>query len=85
MWMSISEGHEKVIRIGEEDDYEYLGVSIKATGQGMFRYHVDKIKQKVNRAKGMIKLTAMNSFNFKFLGEGSSPRNVVWSGRYFNK
>ena len=47
-------------------------MSIKATGQGMFRYHVDKIKQKVNRAKGMIKLTAMNSFNKAFTGR------VLW-------
>jgi len=68
----IPEGQEKVITIGEVEDYEYLGVKIKATGQGMFRYHVEKIKQKVNRAKGMIKITSGNSFNRVFTGR------VLW-------
>ena len=68
----LPEGREKVIRIGEVDDYEYLGVRIKATGQGMFSHHIEKIKQKVNRTKGMIKVTAMNSFNTVFTGR------VLW-------
>lgn len=68
----IPEGQEKVIRIGEVEEYEYLGVTIKATGQGMFRYHMDKVRQKVNRSKGMIKLTAGNSFNKVFTGR------VLW-------
>jgi hypothetical protein len=79
----IPEGQEKVITIGEVEDYEYLGVKIKATGQGMFRYHVEKIKQKVNRAKGMIKITSANSFNSLYrkgpVGACSSARNVIWS------
>lgn len=68
----LPEGREKVIMIGEVDDYEYLGVRIKATGQGMFSHHIEKIKQKVNRTKGMIKLTAANSFNKVFTGR------VLW-------
>ena len=59
----IPEGREQLIEIGEVDEYEYLGVKIKTTGKGMFRYQVEKIKQKVNRTKGMIKATALNSFN----------------------
>ena len=69
---NLPEGREKVIRIGEVDDYEYLGVRIKATGQGMFSHHIEKIKQKVNRTKGMIKITATNSFNRVFTGR------VLW-------
>merc|ERR1712002_765043 len=38
---NLPEGREKVIRIGEVDDYEYLGVRIKATGQGMFSHHIE--------------------------------------------
>ena len=68
----IPEGQEKVIRIGEGEEYEYLGVIIKVTGPGMFKYHVEKIRQKVNRAKGMIKVTAGNSFNRSFTGR------VLW-------
>ena len=68
----LPEGWEKLIRIGEVEDYEYLGVRIKATGQGMFSHHIEKIKQKVNRTKGMIKLTATNSFNKVFTGR------VLW-------
>ena len=69
---SIKEGREKIIKIGKVEDYEYLGVRIKATGQGMFSYHIEKIKQKVNRTKGMIKVTAANSFNKTF------TRRVLW-------
>ena len=47
-------------------------MNIKVTGQGMFKYHVEKIRQKVNRAKGMIKVTAGNSFNRSFTGR------VLW-------
>ena len=62
----IPEGQEQLIEIGEADEYEYLGIRIKATGKGMFRYHMEKIKQKVNRTKGMIKATSLNSFNRAF-------------------
>ena len=65
---NIKTGDEKIIYIGECEEYKYLGVVI-STGKNVLGSHVDMIVKKMERVRGVLRKITRDSFNRKWIAK----------------
>jgi hypothetical protein len=64
----IKMGEEKVVNLGECNEYKYLGVIVNM-GKDVISNHVEGIIKKMNRIRGVLRKISRGSFNRKWVAK----------------